>query len=149
MRLPRYPRNACGNGRSRLGWAVASAVLAVSALYAPTATAAPVDGHRSTHIVEPITTLWPAPETPDESTTLNAPDPGSEPLPNAGDAVMLPTFTGPEFSQIFNTANLPNLESIGSVPAITHSEELDQWIRERAEERGYRRRPLPATRSAP
>ncbi|WP_419922626.1 M15 family metallopeptidase [Candidatus Poriferisodalis sp.] len=142
-RLLRCPRNAPPRRRSRLGWAVASAVLAVSALHAPTAGAAPVDGHRSAHIAEPITTLRPAPEFPDEPKTLNEPDPVPVRPPNAGDAVMLPTFTGPEFNQLFNTANLPNLASIGSVLAITDSEEMDQQIREHAEQRGYQLRPLP------
>ena len=130
--------------RSRLGWAVASVALAVGALHTSTAEAAPIGSDRTAHIVEPVTPLWPAPSTPDEPKTLNAPDPVPERPPIVGDGDALPIFTGPEFKQLFDTANLPNLASIGSVPAVTGSEEIDQRIRELAERRGYMRRPLPA-----
>ena len=146
-KCPRRPMVAAMTrrlGGSRLGWAVASAALAFSALHTPTAAAAPIGGDRSTHITEPITTLWPEPATPDEPKTVNAPDPEPERSPMVGGADVFPSFTGPEFTQLFDTADLPNLASIGSVLGITGSEEMDQRILEHAEQRGYQRRPLPA-----
>lgn len=54
-----------------------------------------------------------------------------------------PEFTGDEFNDLFNTAELDNLAPIGPAPSITGGVSTDARIREIAEGRGYIRRPLP------
>lgn len=56
----------------------------------------------------------------------------------------LPPFTGDEFSDLFNTATLDNLASIGPAPSITGNSTIDARIRSIGEARGYLRRPLPS-----
>jgi hypothetical protein len=59
-------------------------------------------------------------------------------------AAEIPDYEPDEFDLLFRTAPLDNLAEIGPAPSITGSSGVDARIRELAEERGYRRRPLPA-----
>lgn len=68
----------------------------------------------------------------------------STPLHVGANALEFPIFSGPEFNELFGTAALPNLSAISAAPAITGMAALDEQIRNHADERGYRRRPLPA-----
>ncbi len=56
----------------------------------------------------------------------------------------IPNYEPDEFDLLFRTAPLDNLAEIGPAPSITGSSGVDARIRALAEERGYRRRPLPA-----
>jgi hypothetical protein len=59
-------------------------------------------------------------------------------------ATEIPDYEPDEFDLLFRTAPLDNLGEIGPAPSITGSSTVDARIRLLAEERGYRRRPLPA-----
>lgn len=66
-----------------------------------------------------------------------------KPSPAGLASLSFPHFTGAEFNRLFDTAALPNLSTISGPPTITDSDEVDDAIRARAEDRGYQRRPLP------
>ncbi|MGF1665959.1 MAG: D-alanyl-D-alanine carboxypeptidase family protein [Acidimicrobiia bacterium] len=59
-------------------------------------------------------------------------------------AAEIPDYEPDEFDLLFRTAPLDNLAEIGPAPSITGSSGVDARIRRLAEDRGYRRRPLPA-----
>ena len=63
--------------------------------------------------------------------------------------VRLKQFSGPEFNQLFDSLSCANCRPIAGTepPPITDSVELDQHLRQIAEDRGYRRRPEVANRS--
>ncbi len=54
-----------------------------------------------------------------------------------------PVFTGNQFKQLFDEAELDNLATTGDPPAIVDNPEIDQRIRQIAVERGYQLRPMP------
>jgi hypothetical protein len=54
----------------------------------------------------------------------------------------IPTFTGDEFNQLFDEAELDNLVEPGDAPSITGVASVDDTIRRLAEVRGYVRRPV-------
>ncbi|WP_419912630.1 M15 family metallopeptidase [Candidatus Poriferisodalis sp.] len=122
----------------RLAWAAAALAFAVGALASPHAAgASSIEGHW--HIADPIIGPWEQPR--------HAHEPKSrwqKPAPAGLDSLSFPHFTGPEFNELFTTAELPNLSSVSAAPTITDSAEMDEGIRTQAIERGYQRRPLPA-----
>ena len=122
----------------RLAWAAATLAFAVGALVSPNAAgASSIDGQW--HITDPVVGPWEPPRTTHE------PESRWQKLPPAGvDSLSFPHFTGPEFNELFTTAELPNLSSLSAAPTITDSHEMDEHIRAEAIERGYQRRPLPA-----
>ena len=121
----------------RLAWAAAALAFTVGALAFPNpAGASSIDGQW--HLTEPVVGPWEPPRT--------AQEPGSrrhKPPPAGLDSLSFPHFTGPEFNELFTTAELPNLSSVSAAPTITDGGDIDEAIRVRAEDRGYQRRPLP------
>ncbi len=121
----------------RLAWAAAALAFTVGAFTFPNAAGArSID--EQWHVTDPIIGPW-EPSRP-------IPEPKSrwqEPPPAGLDSLSFPHFTGSEFNELFTTAELPNLSSITDAPSITDSEEMDEAVRLRAEDRGYLRRPLP------
>lgn len=143
------PRAACWRPivrvpifRVRIVRAAAALVFTVGALVSPNAAGANSIDERW-HIADPIIGPW-LPERPfDEPKSLQ-----QKPPPDDFGSLQLPSFTGPEFNDLFTKAMLPNLSPISDVPPIVDSGELDELLRAMAEERGYRRRPLPDDHSS-
>ncbi len=122
----------------RCCWAIAALTLGLTTLVLPRPLGAAV-AESSAWIREPIMGPWaPAPDL-DEPVSR-----WQEPAPTGVDSLSFPHFTGPEFNELFTTAELPNLSSISAQPTITDSAEMDEQVRTEAVERGYQRRPLPA-----
>ena len=70
-----------------------------------------------------------------------SPEPEPEPAPELEEEYLI--FSGDQFNQVFNEADLANLASIEDItlPIITGAPEIDTRIRKIAEQRGYRYRP--------
>lgn len=94
-----------------------------------------------TPVTEPVQPLVPELTDPNDSDPTPAPTPA---LPVEEEYL---TFTGNEFNQLFNEAELPNLTLSTEPPSITGDNAVDERIRRITVERGYRRRPLPADTS--
>ena len=122
----------------RLAWAAAALAFAVGALVSPHAAGASSIDARW-RISDPIIGPWEPPRQAHEPKSR-----WQKPPPAGIDSLSFPHFTGPEFNELFTTAELPNLSSVSAAPTITDSAEMDERIRTEAIERGYRRRPLPA-----
>lgn len=121
----------------RLAWAAAALAFAVGALASPNAAGAGSIDARW-HITDPIIGPWEPPRSDSEPRSR-----WQKPRPAGFDSLTFPHFTGADFNRLFNTAGLPNLSVITDPPSITDSEEMDEALRIRAEDRGYLRRPLP------
>ena len=119
--------------------AFAVLVLGLTSLVFPRPLGAVVVGANAA-VSKPFIGPWPP------APALDTPVPRwREPAPAGADALSFPHFTGPEFNELFTTAALPNLSSVAGSPTITDLAEMDEQIRSEAAERGYRRRPLPAS----
>ena len=83
----------------------------------------------------------PAPEPEPEPEPDPEPEPEPEPAPKLEEEYLI--FSGNQFNQVFNEADLANLASIEDItlPVITGAPEIDTRIRKIAEQRGYRYRP--------
>lgn len=124
--------------RRRWRWAVAAFAFGLASLAAPIGAGAAVTESHA-WVDGPIT----GPFAP--ATLIDEPKSRwHEPLPAGVDSLAFPSFTGPEFNDLFRTAALPNLSPISTTPSITESAEMDEQIRAEAIERGYQRRSLPA-----